>query len=173
MNTTQIPTTGGPYVAITEIVPVTHEQLVERAIRQALDTPAPDDDSKVTFVPPHGRQYGPKNAWDMPDWTPEDQAAIDWAVAGYDQRQRNILRILIDLEGEYIATGALLPAAGYEPDTRASGLFRAIAGSCRANGRKPFWDGAPQQGNGRLLKIDPQRGDVREMLDRALKEYGT
>lgn len=173
MNIVSVPTTGGPYLAITTVIPASHRALVEQAIRTALDTHLSDEDSEATFVPPHGRQYGPKDAWALPDWTHDDQAAMDWAVAGYDERQRLLLRILTDLEGEYMATGELLPAAGYEAHTRASGVFRAIAGSCRANGRKPFWDGAPQQGNGRLLKIDPQRGPVREMLDKALKKHGT
>jgi hypothetical protein len=175
-STLTIPSTGD-FVVKTNIVPVTHAKLVDEAIEAALNTPVELDDaaaaSSAIFRPPHGRQYGPKNAWQLPEWIPgEDDEAMRWAVSTYDSRQRKALRILVDKNGEFIPTGKLLPAAGYEEGTRASGVFRAIAGACRAVGRKPFWDGAATQGKGRRLHIHPDRAEVRKMLDAALKHYG-
>ena len=168
---------SGDFIVKTWIIPTTHNDLVDEVIATALNTPVGLDGSAMEpapYQPPHGRQYGPKDAWALPEWVPgEDDEAIRWAVGSYDARQRKALRILVNLpEGEFVPTGDLLPAAGYDPATRASGVFRAIAGACRAVGRRPFWNGAAAQGNGRRLHIHASRTGVRQMLDAALEEHG-
>lgn len=172
-ETLTIPSTGGPFAVVTTVVPATHVPLVTQAIQTALDTPVDIDTARVNeFRPPHGRQYGPKDPWTLREWVEgEDDAAMRWAISLFDERQRRLLGILVGLDGEFISTGDLLPRAGYADGTSASGVFRALAGACRANARKPFWDGAPGAGSGRLIRISPDRPAVKRMLIEALAEF--
>ena len=93
------------------------------------------------YVPPFNRSHGPKNAWELPEWGALDQPAADWLVADLTERQRAAMRHMVAAGGDGVWTNELRDLAGYEPEERMNGVFRALAGRCRSCGRRPFWNG--------------------------------
>lgn len=160
-----LPSTGEGLSFIGGTVPTHLIPDVQAAFEKAEATDAMPS-SASTFVPPHPRDFGPKDAWHLDEWTPVDVIALQWVAADLSTQQRAVIQEMVDADGAYRSTTDLLSAAGYDPDTRASGVFRSIAGRCRANGRKPFWDGKPGEGNGRLMGI--VRPGIRDLLAIAL-----
>lgn len=76
-----------------------------------------------------------------PEWGALDQPAADWLVADLTERQRAAMRRMVAAGGDGVWTNELRDLAGYEPEERMNGVFRALAGRCKSCGRRPFWNG--------------------------------
>lgn len=135
------------------------------AMQAALDDILAES-GKREYAPPFDRFHGPKDAWELPEWTQADLDALSWALADLDDMQRAIIRRLAEAEGEWMSTTSLLAGAGYPAEKSASGVFRAIAGRFRRCDRRPLWDGRRGDGDGRELTI--HRDGVADLVRRAL-----
>lgn len=165
----RIPTTDGPWTAFTVIVPSVREEHLREVISGALAmSPNADDQIPVEFTPPYGRNYGPKDAWSLPEIQPSDAEGLRWALADLTPEQLAVAKLLVEADGEYVSTGELLRRAGYPNDAKASGVFRSINGRLRAIGRKPFWDGKRSEGDGRLLAVT--RDGVADLLRQVIAD---
>jgi hypothetical protein len=129
----------------------------------------PESAGTESYTPPFPRNYGPKNAWDLPEWTEADLPAARWVLSDLSERQRLVAANLISVEQHGMWASELRDAAGCDEGDRLSGVFRALAGRCRACGRRPFWNGGtkdPSKG----MRLTITRGPTLEVFRTALEE---
>lgn len=126
----------------------------QRAAEWMVEVPAAGDAGGGGYVPPFRRNYGPKNPWDLPAWTSDDLDAAAWLVADLSERQREVVAQLIAAGDAGCWTVDLRRIASYGESARMNGVFKALAGRCRACGRRPFWNGGPKNpGMGQKLSV--------------------
>ncbi len=174
MAVTQDPTSEpvepGSIVAVTHYMPAAKAELFQRQAAEwlAAGTSAGSAGAGL-YTPPFPRNYGPKNSWELPEWTEADLPAARWVLADLSERQRLVAANLITIEQHGMWSSELRDAAGYGEVDRMSGVFRAIAGRCRACGRRPFWNGGtkdPAKG----MRLTITLGATLEVFRKALEE---
>lgn len=115
------------------------------------ETPGSDG---VDYSPPFSGTFGPKNAWDLTEWTMADLPAARWIVRQVKTPQRWVIGNLVTSAEHGMWTVELREAAGYGPGKGMSGVFKALSGRCRSCGRRPFWNGGPKDPDkGQLLSV--------------------
>lgn len=119
------------------------------------------------YEPAFPRNYGPKNAWDLPAWTSSDLVAARWVVRDLTPKQRIIAAELVAAGPTGRWTKALMETAEYPAGKQPSGVFRALSGRCRACGRRPFWNGGPKHpASGQLISVTA--GTTAELFQNAI-----
>jgi hypothetical protein len=113
------------------------------------------------YKPPYSNTHGPKDAWDLPRWAVEDEAAASWVLGALRPNQKRVIAHLVAAGSDGVWTGELRHSAGYKDATTMSGVFKAISGRFRATGHRPVWNGGQK---------DPQKGQLLNVADETARE---
>jgi hypothetical protein len=135
-------------------VPAGRALHIQAEIAELLARPALDGGNE--YRPPYSNTHGPKDAWDLPRWTADEEPAAGWILGVLGPNKRRVIAHLIAAGTTGIWTGELRRAAGYDDATTMSGVFKAIGGRFRATGFRPLWNGGPK---------DSQKGQLLTVLD--------
>jgi len=108
------------------------------------------------YKPPFSNTYGPKDAWDLPAWHGDEEAAAAWILGVIGPNQRRVLVRLIAGGPDGVWTGELRRMSGYDESTSMSGVFKALGGRFRSTGLRPVWNGGEK---------DSQKGQRLRVLD--------
>jgi hypothetical protein len=123
----------------------TAQELIVRLLETGAEADAP-------WAPSPDMHSAVPDAWDMPAWsdTDDDRRRMAWLVGDLDPKHIDVLsRIHIE---PGTPTNELLASAGYDPGTKASGVFRAISNRFRKVNRRPLWRGGEQTPDGQALR---------------------
>lgn len=168
MNITGNPLNPQDLIELRLVVPAHLASGVQATILRYLDN-AGDSNGTAGYIPPFASSSGPKNAWDLPDWsdTDEDRAAMQWLVEDLSEDQIAVLHAILNEPGT--PTSLLLSAAGYPEGTAASPVFRAIGSRFRRVGRKPLWVGGDKTDRGQALGATSNQTAIRLFRDAVTK----
>jgi hypothetical protein len=144
----------------------------QRAALRWLDalqsTPDGPDGDNQAFAPPFTSDYGPEDAWDLPDWRPqEDLPALKWLLSDLRDGQRRMVEAFVAAGQDGITSEELRVAGGYTSVAGLPGALKAIVGRFRSVGRRPVWDWTDKPTpNGKPYWV--KEGPVRSFFRRAL-----
>lgn len=120
------------------------------------------------YKPPFSNTFGPKNAWELPKWTGQEQDAAEWITGVVGANQRKVLANLVAAGAGGVWTGELRHNSGYDGATSMSGVFKAIGGRFRSVGLRPIWNGGDKESQkGQRLTVPD--GPARQLFAAVLK----
>lgn len=148
------PASGGQLVPLVAWVRADEALRVQKVIYQLLTEVR--SDTRDEYKPSFPNTHGPKDAWDLPQWTADDASAAAWILNVLGPRQKRVVAKLVAAGADGVWTSDLRRFAGYDDATSMSGVFKAIGGRFRATDRRPVWNGG---------RKEPQKGQLLSVAD--------